>query len=198
MKNKKSDVYMIVGSMVVILIINVFFIAQNKQKLDEKAQIPIQEEVKVMNTPPVLKLTFESDLEYIPSCIAIQNQWNGVNFDRSNATTAEIVGAGANKSIMFKDLHVPKVGDTLTIDFGSVKPNSVTIKAQELLEGSLGSALEEKIVSYEEESGVYRFVHPLREETTETIIGRLYTINAKWGDNDCTYAFIINPDGLAE
>ena len=206
MKNKTFKKIVISISIVALLVVISFLVIRfiSKDKTDNApSQQPVQEvnqetNDQVVNTPPILKLDFESDPEYIPNCIVIQNKWNDITFDRSNSTTAEIVMAGPNKETLFNHLHSPKVGDKLTIDFGDVKPDTVTIKTQELLEGSLGYALEEKTIAYQEENGLFSFVHPLKEETDETIIGRLYTINATWGDNDCTYAFIVNPDNLTQ
>ena len=75
-------------------------------------------------------------------------------------------------------------------------PDAVNIKMQVLLEGPLGSALPEEIIDYTQEGEFYEFIHPTRTKAEKKVLGRLYMMEVTWGENNCTYAFVIDDSEL--
>lgn len=102
----------------------------------------------------------------------------------------------ANKAIMLENLYKPQKGETLKVAFEDSLPDLVNIKMQILLEGSLGLALPEEEVSSTQKGDFYEFTHPTRTEGEKEVLGRLYMIEVNWGENNCTYTFVIDDSEL--
>ena len=56
----------------------------------------------------------------------------------------------------------------------------------------MGQVLSEEEVSFTQEGEFYEFIHPTRAKTDEEVLGRLYMMEVTWGENSCTYTFVID------
>lgn len=182
--------------LIVVLLIGGYMGQRSNKNIDPNYQHKVNQAKIPISESPTIKIVFENDLEYIPSCIALQNTWNGKVYDRTNATIPEVVMSGYDKEIMLANLYKPQIGESIKIRFGDILPDAVSIKMQVLLEGPLGSALPEEIIDYTHEGEFYEFIHPTRTKTEKKVLGRLYMMEVTWGENNCTYTFVIDDSEL--
>ena len=183
-------------ALIVIILIGGYLGQQSNKNIDPNYQNKVNQAKIPLSEPPAINIIFENDPDYIPSCIALQNTWNGKIYDRTNATIPELILSGPNQKIMLDHLYQPQMGENLKVKFGETLPDAVTIKMQVLLEGPLGSALPEEIIDYTQEGDFYEFVHPTRTQTEKKVLGRLYMMEVTWGENSCTYTFVIDDSQL--
>lgn len=182
--------------LIVIILIGGYLGQHFNKNIDPNYQDKVNPSKIPISEPPTINIVFENDPDYIPSCIALQNTWNGKVYDRTNATIPEVIMSGYDKKIMLDNLYKPQTGENLKIRFGDILPDAVNIKMQVLLEGPLGSALPEEIIDYTQEGEFYEFIHPTRSKAEKKVLGRLYMMEVTWGENNCTYAFVIDDSEL--
>ncbi|MBU3811274.1 MAG: copper amine oxidase N-terminal domain-containing protein [Candidatus Niameybacter stercoravium] len=145
----------------------------------ENQSIYIEKRINDLITSPKIVL-----LNHNSNYVTIPRKWNGQVDDRS---IDEVIGitpeAGTN-------IYRPQVNETFKVDFGKPEPDKVTVKMA-YLNQDVECVMEEEVPVIKN-GHIYEFIHQPIPDPEDAFGGRVYSIQATWGDNICEYAFIVD------
>lgn len=124
------------------------------------------------------------------------NQWNGAKYVRLDTFDTIVIETTMN------DFPYINLGSKVTIDFGMISPTKVTI-TEEILEYTDNRFLpiENKNIAVKQKNRKISFdinklsILGVNSYVTEDVYNiRGFRVIARWGQNECEYAFIIKTD----
>ncbi len=188
--NKKSKmVIFISGILLLAVILGGLYLGSGVRKDNYNPTSKIEEETittSIPTKPPSIIITNETDLEAIEVYTILKTKWDGMIYDRASFYQA----AWTSEPSILTGLHRLVPEEEITVDFGDSKPDNVVVKMAYLTESYIESLLPIMDVSVNHHTnGIYKFKNPPASDSDIGTTGRVFSIEATWGDNICEYVF---------
>lgn len=143
--------------------------------------------VEIPKDPPEITVAYNYLLDSPVNLIILKNKWNGMIYDR-----ASFYQTLWNSETAMTNLKRPKAGDKFVIDFRAYPPEDVSVKMEYITDSVIASELPTFDIPVLYDGTYYTFVHPEKIVTDVNTSGRFYAITARWGENECEYAFSVD------
>ncbi|MCQ4925379.1 M56 family metallopeptidase [Tissierella carlieri] len=188
--SKKSNIVIFIsGILLLAIIVGGLYLGVGVRKDKYSPTSKIEEGTITTNIPakpPSIIITNETDLEAIEVYTILKTKWNGSIYDR----TSFYKSAWSSVPSILTGLHRLVPEEEITVDFGDSKPDNVVVKMAYLTESYAESLLPIVDVSVNyHTNGIYKFKNPSASDSDIETTGRVFSIEATWGDNICEYVF---------